>query len=173
MSYSLENLAADIRRILISNDSDAGRREILTYVSRALLDQDFITRHLQDREPGGDPREILFEDAEIGFCICGHVYAGQAVGEPHDHGPSWAIYGQAAGETEMTDWRIVSPGDKDSPIRVEAECTYILRPGDARYYPAGAIHSPNRAEPVKLVRIEGENLDKVTRSWIEPADTTA
>ena len=42
-----------------------------------------------------------------GFCICGHVYANEAIGFPHDHGSSWAVYGQASGETEMTDWEIL------------------------------------------------------------------
>jgi hypothetical protein len=26
------------------------------------------------------------------------------IGGPHDHGNSWAIYGQALGWTEMTEW---------------------------------------------------------------------
>ena len=39
------------------------------------------------------PRKVLYEDPELGFCICGHVYEGPAAGSPHDHGPTWAIYG--------------------------------------------------------------------------------
>ena len=33
-----------------------------------------------------------------------------AHGEPHDHGSSWAIYGLAEGDTEMTDWKVVRKG---------------------------------------------------------------
>ena len=135
-----------------------------------LKDKEFVDCHLPDRAPGEDPREILYEDEETGFCICGHVYAGAAIGEPHDHGTSWAIYGQAAGETEMTDWSVVSKGDKNNPTLVKPENTYTLKPGDAHFYDVGAVHSPHRANPVKLIRIEGANLDHVTRSNIKKAE---
>jgi hypothetical protein len=54
-------------------------------------------------------RQILYEDPELGFCIVGHVEHNSRQSRPHDHGPTWAIYGQAVGETIMTDWVIVSP----------------------------------------------------------------
>ena len=62
---------------------------------------------------------MLYEDPELGFCICGHVYETPAHGQPphHDpswHGPSWAIYGLAVGDTEMTGWRIVKKGDGEA-----------------------------------------------------------
>ena len=47
---------------------------------------------------------MLYEDPELGFTILAHGYVGAKGSKPHDHGPSWAIYGQAAGETIMTDW---------------------------------------------------------------------
>jgi hypothetical protein len=42
-----------------------------------------------------------------------------------------------------------------------------MRPGDAHLYDVGAVHSPSRSAPVRLIRIEGANLDRVTRSNIE------
>jgi hypothetical protein len=142
---------------------------VCTLVSRALKDEAFIATHLKARTPGAGPREVLYEDPELGFCICGHVYAGPAHGTPHDHGPSWAVYGQAAGITEMTDWRIVRPGSGAEPTLVEPERTYLMHPGDAHLYDVGAVHSPRRETPVKLVRIEGQNLDRVQRSNIKAA----
>ncbi|MGI9521545.1 MAG: hypothetical protein ACR2PG_07840 [Hyphomicrobiaceae bacterium] len=166
--YTLEALADDIRSTLKVDSSRAGREKICTFVSRALLDQELVAKHLKDRAPGEHPREVLYEDDETGFCICGHVYNGEAVGEPHDHGSSWAIYGQATGETEMTDWKIVETGDgKESPHLVEAVRTYTMVPGDAHVYDIGDVHSPARSKPVKLIRIEGANLDHVQRSNIK------
>jgi hypothetical protein len=124
---------------------------------------------LKDRAPGAHPREVLYEDPELGFCICGHVYDGPANGGPHDHGPSWAIYGQAAGITEMTDWKIVRKGDGDQPSLVEPVTTYAMKPGDAHLYDVGDVHSPKREALVKLIRIEGKNLDHVKRSNIKAA----
>ena len=113
---------------------------------------------------------MLYEDTELGFCICGHVYVTAATGEPHDHGSSWAIYGLAEGDTEMVDWRIVKKGEGASPTLVEPEKSYVLRPGDAHFYDVGVIHSPNRDTLTKLVRIEGANLDHIKRSNIKRAN---
>lgn len=165
-SYTLDALAQDIKATLKKYPGAQGQQRVASLVSRALLDQEFIAEHLQDRAPGEHPREVLYEDDETGFCICGHVYSGEAIGEPHDHGSSWAIYGQAVGETEMTDWRIVERGSGDTPHLVEAVKTYTMVPGDAHVYGVGDVHSPSRVKPVKLIRIEGANLDHVQRSNI-------
>jgi hypothetical protein len=165
-NYTLEKLASDIRSTLAADPGRAGKDKVCEFVSRALLDQAFVAEHLKDRAPGEDPREVLYEDDDTGFCICGHVYAGEAIGEPHDHGSSWAIYGQAVGQTEMTDWKIVEQGDGEKPHLVEKVKTYSMVPGDAHFYEVGAVHSPSRLKPVKLIRIEGANLDHVQRSNI-------
>jgi hypothetical protein len=171
MGYTLSELAADIRRELDADSGTAGKAVVCGLVARALMDEAFVAAHLKDR-PAGDPREILYEDPQLGFCICGHVYPDKAIGGPHDHGSSWAIYGQAAGVTEMTEWKIVDAGGNGRPKQVEPVETYAMNPGDVRFYDVGVVHSPKRDAPVKLIRIEGRNLDHVQRSHIkakEPA----
>jgi hypothetical protein len=169
MAYALSELVNDVRSLLskasVSECSDA----LCGVLGKALKDEAFLSEHLPDREDGADPREILYEDPDLGFCICGHVYAGEALGAPHDHGPSWAIYGQARGTTEMTDWEIVEPGAGDKPTLVKPAKTYSMKPGDARFYDVGHVHSPKRPAPTRLIRIEGKNLDTVTRSNIAAA----
>jgi hypothetical protein len=167
MPYTLTQLAADIRETLAAGADKAAKERVCAHVTRALKDEAFVAAHLKDRAAGAHPREVLYEDAELGFCICGHVYPGPAHGTPHDHGSSWAIYGQAVGVTEMTDWRIVKPGSGAAPTLVEPERTYLMHPGDAHLYDVGAVHSPKREAPVKLIRIEGRNLDRVQRSNIK------
>ena len=169
MTVTLESLADEIRTALTSDPGPGGKDTVCKIVSKALLDKEFVAAHLKDRADGEHPREVLFEDPDLGFCICGHVYAGSAHGEPHDHGSSWAIYGQATGETEMTDWKIVKQGSDAEPKLVEKERTYTLVPGDAHFYDVGDVHSPSREAPVKLIRIEGANLDEVQRSNIRAA----
>jgi len=167
MTYTLEQLASDIRGTLNSDRGASGKQTVCEHVSKALKDEDFVAKHMPERAPDADPREILFEDPELGFCICAHVYGEIAHGEPHDHGSGWAIYGQATGRTEMTDWRIVEKGEGDAPTLVEPVRTYTLVPGDAHFYDVGAVHSPKRDEPTKLLRIEGTNLDNIERSYIK------
>ena len=169
MTYTLEQFAADIRSTLKADPSSAGRRKVCAFVVQSLNDPVFLAAHLKDRAPNANPREILYEDPELGFCICGHVYETPAHGTPHDHGSSWAIYGLAVGDTEMTDWRIVQPGNGRDPTLVAPERTYVLQPGDAHFYDVGVVHSPRRDGLTKLVRIEGANLDHIKRSNIKAA----
>jgi hypothetical protein len=169
MTYTLEQLAADIRDALNADPGPAAKAKVCGHVARSLNDPAFVATHLKDRAPGANPREVLYEDPQLGFCICGHVYDGAANGSPHDHGSSWAIYGQATGVTEMTDWKIVKKGEVGAPSLVEPVRTYAMNPGDAHLYDVGDVHSPQRAAPVKLIRIEGKNLDRVQRTKIKAA----
>ena len=165
MAYTLEELAADCREALKSDAGPAGHGKVREHLQRALRDEDFLGRHLGPEAT--KERDVLYEDGELGFCICAHVYNGPRQGFPHDHGPTWAIYGQAAGETEMTDWRIVTPVDGDNPAKAEKVRSYRLQPGDAHIYEVGDVHAPYRDGPTKLIRIEGQNTDKIERTPIE------
>ena len=171
MTYTLEQLATDIKAALKADPGKGGKDAVCKLVSKVLLDQDFIAKHLNAADC--KPRKVLYEDPELGFCICGHVYEKPAHGSPHDHGSSWAIYGVAVGDTEMTDWRIVKKGDGVNPTLVEAERTYVMKPGDSHLYEVGAVHSPKRDTLTKLVRIEGSNLDRIKRSNIKEASKVA
>ena len=167
MSYTLEQLSSDIRNALKADSGVGGKQAVCKLVSKVLVDQEFIAKHLTADQCR--PRKVLYEDPELGFCVCGHVYEGPARGSPHDHGSSWAIYGLASGDTEMTDWRIVKRGEGDTPNLVTPAKTYVLKPGDSHFYDVGVVHSPRREGPTKLVRIEGKNLDHVKRSNIKAA----
>ena len=114
MNYTLSELAKDIKTILKNSEIKDVSNDVCLLVSRAVKDDIFVTDNLTERSPNENQREVLYEDDELGFCICGHVYQTEANGMPHDHGSSWAIYGQAEGETEMTDWEIVNnPSDDE------------------------------------------------------------
>jgi hypothetical protein len=171
MTYTLEQLAGDIKAALKADAGKGGKQAVCKLVSKVLLDQEFIAKHLNAADC--KPRKVLYEDPELGFCICGHVYEKPAHGSPHDHGSSWAIYGVAVGDTEMTDWRIVEKGDATRPTLVEPERTYVMKPGDSHLYEVGAVHSPKRDTLTKLVRIEGANLDRIKRSNIKAAQKVA
>jgi len=166
MAHTVSQLANEFRAALKAQPGPAGREQVCKVLKEALVDQDFIKATFDDNTP---ERKILHEDPELGFCICGHVYPDEANGAPHDHGNSWAIYGVAKGDTEMTDWRIVKKAEGGSPNLVEPVRTYVMKPGDCMVYDVGAVHSPKRSGPTKLVRIEGKNLEHVQRSNIKAA----
>jgi hypothetical protein len=108
-------------------------------------------------------RKILYEDPELGFCILGHVYRGAKESAPHDHGPTWAIYGQAEGETLMNDWEKVEEATADKAGKVRHVRSYPLKPGMAYLYNEGDLHSPKREGATRLIRIEGQNVEKIKR----------
>ncbi len=167
MSYTLEDFAADCHDALKNDSGPGGIEQVRKYVEKALQDEDLVATYLP--EDCDQERRVLYEDPELKFCICAHVYQGPKDGFPHDHGPTWAIYGQAAGETEMTDWEIVQPADGDNPALVKQTRAYSLKPGDAHAYPAGAVHAPLRNGPTRLIRIEGQNTDNLQRTPIKAA----
>src|SRR3954471_6615206 len=98
MTRTLEEFATACRRILAADAGPNGRQHVCALVRDLLKDEAFVDAHLPD---GAPERKILYEDPELGFCILAHVYEGARESAPHDHGPSWAIYGQARGETLM------------------------------------------------------------------------
>ena len=65
-----------------------------------LKDEKFLATCLNENTPD---RQVIYEDPELGFCICAHVNRDAREANP-DHGTSWAIYGQAFRETEMSDY---------------------------------------------------------------------
>jgi hypothetical protein len=160
MGYTLEQFSAELRRILTTNPGPEGRQQVCSVVQEVLKDDAFIARHLTDEVP---ERKILYEDPTLGFCILVHNYRGAKESNPHDHGPYWAIYGQARGETEMTDWALVEPAAENKPGKVRRARTYRLKPGMAHVYNEGDLHSPRREGPTGLIRIEGRNMDTVRR----------
>jgi len=164
MGHTLEQLAQACRKALQDQPGAAGRRQVCELVKGALKDPSFVATYLTDDVP---ERKVLYEDADLGFCILGHVHKGAKGSKPHDHGPSWAIYGQAAGETVMTDWELVEPATDDKPGKVRHVRDYTMRPGDAYFYDVGVLHSPRRDGPTKLIRIEGMNMERVKRKAYE------
>jgi hypothetical protein len=160
MGYTIEQFSAACHRILVDNPGPQGRQTVCALLQEVLRDDAFIAARLGDDVP---ERKILYEDPVLGFCILAHNYTGARESQPHDHGPSWAIYGQARGETVMNDWALVERATEQKPGRVRHVTSYTLKPGMAHLYNEGDLHSPRRDGPTRLIRIEGTNMDKVRR----------
>lgn len=166
MPHTLEQFAATCHQLLAAEPGPAGREKVRKLLEQVLADQAFIDQHLTDAT--GD-REIIYEDARLGFCILAHHYKGAKHSPPHDHGPYWAIYGQARGETVMTDYALLEPASATKVGKVRPTKTYSLTPGIAHVYNEGDLHSPSRAGSTRLIRIEGTNMEKVKRLKFEAA----
>jgi predicted metal-dependent enzyme (double-stranded beta helix superfamily) len=164
MTATLEQFALDCYNILKSEPGPSGRRKICMRLEELLRDPKFVSSNVTDKTP---ERQLLYEDPELGFCVLAHNYTGPRESPPHDHGPSWAIYGQAKGETEMTDYTLVAGATKDQPGKARPLRTYKLTPGSAYLYNEGDLHSPRRRGPTQLIRLEGMNMDRIKRLKFE------
>jgi hypothetical protein len=164
MTPTLQQFAAECRTILRSEPGPSGRRQICMRLEELLRNPEFVSQNLDENTP---ERQVLYEDPDLGFCLLAHSYKGPKDSPPHDHGPSWAIYGQAEGETEMTDYELVAAAAEGKPGKARSVRTYKLTPGAAYLYNEGDLHSPRRRGPTRLIRIEGMNMDRIKRLKFE------
>ena len=166
MAHTLEQFAASCHDILTAEPGPKGRAKVCALLQDVLKDSQFVGTHLTEQTP---ERKILYEDRDLGFCILAHHYRGAKTSPPHDHGPSWAIYGQAKGETHMTDYERVAEPANGQPGKAKALRTYKLVPGVAHLYNERDLHSPKRNGPTQLIRIEGLNMDRIKRARFDKA----
>ena len=160
MGFTLDTFASECRQILKADPGPVGRGKVRELVQEVLKDEKFLATYLNDNTPD---RQVIYEDPELGFCICAHMNREAREANPHDHGSSWAIYGQAFGETEMSDWEVIEPASEGNPGKVRRGRVYALKPGMAHIYNEGDVHSPKRVSTTGLIRIEGKNTQKMKR----------
>ena len=166
MNEVLKGLVEKCQKILSDQSGPEGREKIAVLLQVLLSDPANVDALVP--ESTGE-RDILYKDPELGFCILAHKYDGEKTSPPHDHGPSWAIYAQARGETVMHDYDKIEDACVDKPGKVKVSRTYSLTPGVAHVYNEGDLHSPTRVGPTSLVRVEGTDMSRVKRLRFEIA----
>ncbi len=161
MSYDLDQFVSDCRAILGRDAGPGGREEVRIRLERLLADQNFIRQYCGDDAPQG--LRLLYEDKDLGFQILAHINDKARVSPPHDHGTSWAIYGQATLYTEMTEWERVDDGREGTRAALRPTKKYRLTPGHAGIYQDGTIHSIDYPDKARFIRVTGTNLDSIPR----------
>jgi predicted metal-dependent enzyme (double-stranded beta helix superfamily) len=102
MTYGLDQFIADCKATLTRDPGPAGREKVRKDLERLLVNPDFVRSYCGEDQPAGI--KVLYEDPDLGFQVLSHVMGKARVSPPHDHGKSWAIYGQATKYTDMTEW---------------------------------------------------------------------
>lgn len=165
MTDKIAQFGREAHDILKSDPGPAGLEKVRARLEPLLVDPEVVNAHLG---PDNDAnRKVLYEDPELGFLVLAHVFKGANEASPHDHGSSWAIYGQAVGVTEMTEYDQVSKPEGETPGRARPTKTYRMEPGQAVAYPVGALHSPKREGETRLIRMEGADVSKMKRDKYE------
>jgi hypothetical protein len=159
MPYDLDAFCHDCRDALKADKGPGGREAVRRNLERLLAEKAFLDAHVLSMPPG---RHTLYEDPELGFVVLSHVNPKAAKSPPHDHGASWAIYGQAQHYTDMTEWRRTR-GNGPGPAEIKVARQYRLEPGHAGTYDIRAIHSIDYPDGARFVRVTGTDLERVPR----------
>jgi predicted metal-dependent enzyme (double-stranded beta helix superfamily) len=167
MAYDLEQFIADCRTALSRDPGPRGREEVRARLERLLANPDFLRRYCGDDQPQG--LRVLHQDPELGFQILAHINDQPRTSPPHDHGESWAIYGQATQYTDMTEWERLDDGSDPEHTKLQPKRKYRLTPGQAGIYQDRAIHSIDYPAKARFIRVTGTNLDRIPRLRFDPA----
>ncbi|MDP6567665.1 MAG: hypothetical protein QF578_22750 [Alphaproteobacteria bacterium] len=167
MGYSLEQYCEDCRAALAADGGAAGREAVRANLERLLQDGDFLAAHLGPDQAVGT--RTLYQDPDHEFCVLAYVTDEARTSMPHDHGASWAIYGQATGQTDITEYRRNDGGAGAGAAQLEQTEAYRLEPGKAGLYDVGDIHAIDYPGGARFVRVTGTDLNLVPRLRFDPA----
>ena len=166
MAYDLEQFCADTQATLRSSDALETKLARISEKLKALLaNPAFVASAFADDTPPG--QRLLYRDPETDFHVLAHVQRGGKSGNPHSHGPSWAVYGSARGFTDMTEWRRVNPEGEPQAV-LEPASKYRLDEGRTHFYAPHVIHSTAHPENAWVIRVTGTDLDHLPRFRFDP-----
>ena len=161
MAYTLQEFCADIHGILVAENNSSGREKVRTQLEKLLTNQDFIEQFCsRDKKPGV---YRLNEDPTTNAVVLAHIMGDGHTSPPHDHGSSWAAYGQAVEYTDMTEWQRIDDENDAGKAKLEQTKTYRLDPGQVGLFDVGKIHSISYPDGARFVRVTGTDLDRIER----------
>ena len=161
MTYTLDTFVNDAQAALNADKGPGGREQVRALLEKLLTNKSFVDEAVGPAAPMGTRK--LYEDKDLGFVVLAHCNAKPHKSPPHDHGPSWAVYGQAVNYTDMSEFKRLDGGKDAGDARLEQVKAYRLNPGQAGVYDVGAVHAIDYPEGSRFVRVTGRDLDYVRR----------
>src|SRR5262249_1081930 len=117
MARTLDEFCARSTAVLKSADPlDRRLAQVADDLAALLANPDFVAQAFSEDDPPG--HRTLFHCPDTDYHVLAHVQRGGKSGLPHSHGASWAIYGNARGFTDMTEWRRVNPDGEPQAMLV-------------------------------------------------------
>ena len=160
MHQALEEFCDACRETLKAQPGPAGRAEVARLLEQAVGQPAFREACFGAGERGRRP---LYQDPELGFCVLAYDMEEPRISPPHDHGPSWAVYGQVESHTDMTEFERIEGGTGAGPAKLKEVRHYRLNAGQAGLYDTGAIHRIDYPAGARFVRVTGTDMERVPR----------
>ncbi|MBI77142.1 MAG: hypothetical protein CMM53_05085 [Rhodospirillaceae bacterium] len=159
MASAFDQFCKDTQKVLKDHKGREGRKMVQLNLEKLLNSPEFVEAECGlDAKPG---IRTIYRDKETGFNVLVHVYKDGKKGPPHDHGHSWAVYGQAMEWTDMTLWKRKDDGTRAGFADLEKLETFRLTPGKAGIFEVGEIHSIHFPDGARFVRVTGTDLDAI------------
>lgn len=168
MAYTLEQFCKDCHDAVRADPGNGGREVIRDKLALLLQNEALVSEECAPDRPFGT--YTLYHDAETDFHVLAHCFDNGSKSPPHDHGSSWAVYGQARHHTDMTVWRRGDTNGDAGPVDLEIAEEYRMNPGDVGIFHPGDIHSIAFPEGGRFIRVTGTDLDTVYQRIYNLAD---
>lgn len=165
MAYTLEAFCDETRSLLKKDSGRSGVENIIVHMERLIKDPEFIQKHFHDKVELGV--RSLYVDPELGFHVLGYRAEKDRSSPAHDHGDSWALYGQVRDYTDMTEYERVDDGSDPGHATLKVASEYRLNPGQAHLYWATRLHSTFTPANCSYLRVAGTDLEKRPRVRID------
>jgi hypothetical protein len=165
MGYSLRDFCRDATEILKTGSSRQHVDKVKAKMEQLLVDPGFGKEYFNDEQQIGLKR--IHIDPKLGFEVMTYRYEEARKSNPHDHGDSWAIYGQVAEYSEMIEWDRVDDGTDPEHAKVKPNPSYRLTPGKAGVYYGRQLHSTATPVGTRYLRVTGTDLENIERLRID------
>lgn len=167
MAYTLQEFCRDTRNHLKSGAGKAVLEKVKSGLERLLQDEAFVKQQFQDNVEVGLRR--IYADPDLGFEVLAYRWDKARVSQPHDHGDSWAIYGQIVEYTEMVEYERTDDGGNPERATLRTKSKYRLNPGQAGIYWGRELHSTATPAGSCYLRVTGADLENIPRIRIDTA----
>lgn len=162
MPYPFDDFCRDCHEAIAADNGPGGREKIRGLVEKLIRENpDYVEKVCGDAADLGV--HTLYQDPDYEFVVLAHVNKDPHKSPPHDHGTSWAVYGQAREYTDMSEYRRKDGGDGDGDADIELVRSYRLMPGQAGVYDVRAIHAIDYPAGARFIRVTGRPLEHEPR----------
>src|SRR4030095_13094879 len=117
MTYTLDAFIKDAKSVLADTEGPAGREKVRMLLEKLLGNKSFVDEAVGPAAPIGTRK--LYEDKDLGFVVLAHCNPKPHKSPPHDHGSSWAVYGQAVKYTDMSEFSRLQGRDGEGGAKLE------------------------------------------------------
>jgi hypothetical protein len=165
MAYTMESFCIDARNLLKADPGPSGVEQVRKKMEVLVRDPAFVAERFGNNTKYGPQR--LFVDPELGFEVLAYRAEKARHSPAHDHGDSWALYGQVHDYTEMTEYIRLDDGSDHEQARLGIKSQYKLEAGQVGTYWGSQLHSTYTPVDCCYLRVTGTDLEKRPRVRID------